>query len=56
MTGFNSITSEIKKVSDRCVVLYDGTVVKIFPHDEISEQSVMMYSTNAVAAAGKSEV
>lgn len=47
---------EIKKVSDRCVVLYDGAVAKIFTHDEISEQSVMMYSTNAVAAAGKSEV
>lgn len=47
---------EIKKVSDRCVVLYDGAIAKIFDHDEISEQSVMMYSTNAVAAAGKSEV
>jgi ribose transport system ATP-binding protein len=47
---------EIKKVSDRCVVLYDGTVAKIFSHEEINEQSVMMYSTNAVAAAGKSEV
>ena len=47
---------EIKKVSDRCVVLYDGAVAKIFNHDEINEQDVMMYSTNAVAAAGKSEV
>ena len=47
---------EIKKVSDRCVVLYDGTVAKIFSHDEINEQDVMMYSTNAVAAARKSEV
>jgi len=47
---------EIKKVSDRCVVLYDGSVAKIFSHDEINEQDVMMYSTNAVAAAGKSEV
>ena len=47
---------EIKKVSDRCVVLYDGAVAKIFGHDEISEQAVMMYSTNAVAAAGESEV
>ena len=47
---------EIKKVSDRCVVLYDGTIAKIFSHDEINEQDVMMYSTNAVAAAGKSEV
>ena len=47
---------EIKKVSDRCVVLYDGTIAKIFDHDEITEQDVMMYSTNAVAATGKSEV
>ena len=47
---------EIKKVSDRCVVLYDGGLAKIFNHDEINEQDVMMYSTNAVAAAGKSEV
>ena len=47
---------EIKKVSDRCVVLYDGTVAKIFSHDEINEQAVMMYSTNAVATTGKSEV
>ena len=47
---------EIKKVSDRCVVLYDGTVAKIFNHDEINEQDVMMYSTNAVATTGKSEV
>ena len=47
---------EIKKVSDRCVVLYDGSIAKIFNHDEINERDVMMYSTNAVAAAGKSEV
>ncbi len=46
---------EIKKVSDRCVVFYDGAVAKIFNHDEITEQSVMMYSTNAVAEARKSE-
>ncbi len=44
---------EIRKVSDRCVVLYDGAVAKIFPHEEITEQAVMMYSTNAVAAVGK---
>ncbi len=41
---------EIRKVSDRCVVLYDGAVAKIFPHQQITEQAVMMYSTNAVAA------
>jgi len=46
---------EIKKVSDRCVVLYDGAVARIFSHEEISEQSVMMYSTNAVAELGARE-
>jgi ribose transport system ATP-binding protein len=39
---------EIKKVSDRCVVFYDGKIVKIFDHKEINERDVMLYSTNAV--------
>ena len=43
---------EIRKVSDRCVVFYDGEVAKIFDHDEIDEHAVMLYSTNAVHAAG----
>lgn len=47
---------EIKKVSDRCVVLYDGRITKIFDHDEIDEKTVMMYSTNAVEATGKETV
>ena len=47
---------EIKKVSDRCVVLYDGRIAKIFSHEEIDEKSVMMYSTNAVEATGKEKV
>ena len=47
---------EIKKVSDRCVVMYDGAVSKIFPHEEIDEKTVMMYSTNAVEASGKEKV
>jgi ABC-type sugar transport system, ATPase component len=41
---------EIKKVSDRCVVFYDGQIVNIFEHDKIEEKSVMMYATNAVNA------
>ena len=44
---------EIKKVSDRCVVLYDGRVARVFSHEEIDEKTVMMYSTNAVEATGK---
>ncbi len=47
---------EIKKVSDRCVVLYDGRIARIFSHEEIDEKTVMMYSTNAVEATGKESV
>lgn len=47
---------EIKKVSDRCVVLYDGRITKVFSHDEINEKTVMMYATNAVEATGKEKV
>lgn len=39
---------EIKKVSDRCIVFYEGSIAKIFGHDEINEHDVMMYSTNAI--------
>jgi len=43
---------EIKKVSDRCVVFYEGEVVKIFSHDEIEEHTIMLYSTNAINMGG----
>ena len=39
---------EIKKVSDRCVVFFEGHVAKVFQHDEINEHDVMLYSTNAI--------
>lgn len=42
---------EIKKVSDRCVVFYEGEIIKIFDHDEIDEHIVMLYSTNAINTA-----
>ncbi len=42
---------EIQKVSDRCVVLYDGEVVAVLDHDQINEHDVMGLSTNAVNAA-----
>lgn len=38
---------EIQKISDRCVVFYDGAISKIFSHNEINERDVMMYSTGA---------
>ena len=41
---------EIQKVADRCAVFYDGRLLKILPHEEIDEHTVMMYSTNAVEA------
>ena len=44
---------EIMKVSDRCIVLYSGEIAREFPHDEINERDVMLYATNAVAAAEK---
>ncbi len=43
---------EIKKVSDRCVVFFEGQVAKIFQHDEINEHDVMLYSTNAINTRG----
>ena len=41
---------EIQKIVDYCAVFYDGSIVKILKRQEISEQTVMMYSTNAVIA------
>lgn len=40
---------EMQKVVDYCVVFYEGRIVKILKHEEIEEQAVMMYSTNAVS-------
>lgn len=41
---------EIMKVADRCAVLSDGRIVKVFNHSEINEKDVMLYSTNALDA------
>ena len=43
---------EIQKVADRCAVFYDGRLLTILNHDQIDEQTVMMYSTNAIGAMG----
>ena len=43
---------EIQKVADRCAVFYDGRLLTILNHDQIDEQTVMMYSTNAIEAMG----
>lgn len=39
---------EIKKVADRCLVFYEGKIVKEFTHEEVNEHDVMLYSTNAI--------
>ena len=41
---------ELQKVADRCAVFYDGELVKMLKHEEINEETVMMYSTNALNA------
>lgn len=41
---------EIQKVADRCVIFYDGSIIKTLDHSEVDEHKVMMYSTNAVSA------
>lgn len=38
---------ELREVADVCYVLYEGRVVKELAHDEINEQTVMLYSTNS---------
>lgn len=40
--------AEIQKVADYCAVFYEGTIIKLLTHQEINEQTVMLYSTNAV--------
>ena len=48
---FNTLEiPEIQKVADRCVVFYEGRIVKVFQHSEVNEHDVMLYSTNAVDA------
>ena len=39
---------ELKKVADRCAIFYNGRLSKVLPHREIDEQTVMLYSTNAI--------
>ena len=53
---FNTLEiPEIKKCADRCCVFYHGHIEKILNHDEIDEETVMLYATNAhkIAKGGK---
>lgn len=38
---------ELQKVADRCAVFYEGRLVRVLPHDEINENTVMLWSTGA---------
>lgn len=44
---------EIQRVADRCLVFYEGSIVKSFEHNEVNERDVMLYSTNAIATKGE---
>ena len=39
---------EIQKVADRCIVFYEGSIIRTFQHEEVNEHDVMLYSTNAI--------
>jgi len=39
---------EIEKISNRCFVLYHGKIVKELSRQDINEETVMLYATNAI--------
>lgn len=39
---------EIQKIADRCVVFYHGKIQAILKRQDINEETVMLYATNAV--------
>lgn len=41
---------EIQKIADRCAVFYHGTICKVLNRSEISEETVMLYATNAITS------
>lgn len=41
---------ELQQVADRCAVFYEGRLAAVLPHEQIEEHTVMLYSTNAIAA------
>lgn len=38
---------ELQKIADRCAVFFEGKIVKILKHDEIREDTVMLYATGS---------
>ena len=43
------------KVADRCIVFYDGHMIKELLHEEINEQDVMLYSVGITEKAAGEE-
>ena len=41
---------EIRQVADACYVFYEGSIIKALSHQKIEEHTVMLYSTNSLAA------
>lgn len=41
---------EIQKVADYCAIFYNGKIIKILDHQDIEEQTVMLYSTNSISS------
>lgn len=46
---------EIKKIADRCIVFYHGSIMADLPHEQIDEETVMLYSTGAIEGQAKRE-
>ena len=44
---FSSEFPEIRKVADRCVILYKGRINKILSREEMNEPDMMFYSTGS---------
>ena len=40
---------EIKKIADRCFVFYHGQIVARLSHEEIDEETVMLYATGSIS-------
>lgn len=47
---------ELQKVADRCAVFYEGRLVRMLPHEEINENTVMLWSTGASCAKEETSV
>lgn len=44
---------EIQKIADRCIVFFRGTIHAEIPREELTEENVMLYATNAKQMKGE---